>query len=201
MIQDSPTGSIAGIAIVTHPHPLEGGTAEHKLPQVIARACQAYGYLTVRPNFRGVGGTTGMHDAGRGEADDVLLVARNLRSRYPGLPLILAGFSFGAYVQALVCQRLALEDAVRTRLILVGAPSGLLPGGRQYDTPTVPDDSLIIHGEYDDVVPLRAVFEWVRPQGVPVVVIPGTNHFLTGALPALRRLLVNYLTVYGSASA
>jgi alpha/beta superfamily hydrolase len=195
VFHDEPHGAVAGFAIITHPHPLQGGTAEHKIPQIIARACQENGYVAVRPNFRGVGGTAGTHDAGRGETDDVLYIVRSMRSQYPQSPIILAGFSFGAYVQALVGQRLAREDAVRARLILVGAPSGVLPAGREYDTPPVPEDSLIIHGECDDVVPLSSVLDWARPQDLPVVVIPGARHFLTGAIPTLRRVLNSHLKV------
>lgn len=193
LILDSPVGEMVGIAVVTHPHPLLGGTAEHKVPQLIAQACQAHGYRVVRPNFRGVGGTVGIHDAGRGETEDVLVVTRHFCSIHPGVPLILAGFSFGAFVQTLVARRMADEDKVHARLILVGTPSGPVSGGREYVTPHVHEDSLVIHGEYDDVVPLPSVLEWARPQGLPVVVVPGANHFFTGALPPLRRVLDNHL--------
>ena len=195
VIQDLPVGQMAGIAVVIHPHPLLGGKAEHKVPQLIARACQAHGYLAVRPNFRGVGGTTGTHDAGRGETEDVLVVARHFCQIHPGVPLVLAGFSFGAFVQTLVGTRMADDDKVHARMILVGTPSGSVSGGREYATPPVPEDSLIIHGEYDDIAPLRSAFDWARPQGLPVVVVPGANHFFTGALAPLRRVLDTHLKV------
>lgn len=192
VILDAPVGEMTGIAIVTHPHPLLGGTAEHKA-QLIARACQAHGYLGVRPNFRGVGATTGTHDAGRGETEDVLVVARHFCSMHPGVPLVLAGFSFGAFVQTLVGRHMVEDDKVHARMILVGTPSGPVSGGREYSTPVVPEDSLIIHGECDDVVLLKSVFDWARPQGLPVVVVPGANHFFTGALQPLRRILDHHL--------
>jgi alpha/beta superfamily hydrolase len=195
VIQDLLVGQMAGIAVVTHPHPLLGGTAEHKVPQLIARACQAHGYLAVRPNFRGAGGTTGTHDAGSGETEDTLVVARHFCSIHPGVPLVLAGFSFGAFVQTLVGTRMADDDNVHARMILVGTPSGPVSGGREYATPPVPEDSLVIHGEYDEVVSLQSALDWARPQSLPVVVVPGANHFFTGALVPLRRVLDNHLKV------
>lgn len=134
VIQDLPVGQMAGIAVVIHPHPLLVGKAKHKVPQLIARACQAHGYLAVRPNFRGVGGTTGTHDASRGETEDVLVVARHFCQIRPGMPLILAGFSFGAFVQTLVGTRMADNDEVHARMILVGTPSGPISGGGEYFT-------------------------------------------------------------------
>ncbi|OYD60199.1 UNVERIFIED_ORG: hypothetical protein BDU10_9542 [Burkholderia sp. CF145] len=186
---------IRGVAIITHPHPLLGGTAQHKVPQTIARACQSHGFLTLRPNFRGVGKTAGTHDAGRGETDDVLSIVGQALANRPGLPLILAGFSFGSFVQALVGSRLYDEKGVRAHMILAGVPYGTIPAARTYETPPVPQSSLVIHGECDDVVPLANVFDWVRPQDVPVVVVPGANHFFTGKLPVFRRALDDYLRV------
>ena len=99
------------------------------------------------------------------------------------LPLVLGGFSFGSFVQSRVARRLADEGRPAGRLVLVGVAAS------RFTVETVPEDSLVIHGEVDDVVPLSAVLDWARPLGVPVVVVPGTGHFFHGRLNLLRRLV------------
>jgi len=193
LLIDTPDGPIAGLAIVTHPHPKLGGTAEHKIPQIMARAFQSHGFLAVRPNFRGVGATEGAHDGGSGETDDIIAVVRRLREEYPGLPVVLAGFSFGAYVQAMAAKRLREEGRPIAQIVLAGVPYGTVAGHRSYDTPPVPENALIIHGEADSSVPLSNVFEWARPQRLPVVVFPGANHFFTGYLHSLKTEIVRHL--------
>src|SRR5438067_13329060 len=90
---DAPAGNMRGIAIVAHPHPLEGGNAQHKIPLALARLFLRHGWLAVRPNFRGVGATEGTHDNGIGETDDLLAVIDALRRAHPDAPLALAGLS------------------------------------------------------------------------------------------------------------
>ncbi len=192
-LTDTPAGPLRGIAVVAHPHPLLGGSAAHKIPVALARIFQARGYLAVRPNFRGVGGTQGRHDAGEGETDDLLAVVRHLRQMHPALPVALAGFSFGAYVQTRVAKRMQENGEPVACLILAGMPAGPVPGGRSYDTPAVPAGSLVVHGEQDANVALQAVFDWARPQELPVVVVPGANHFFTGKLPVFQRTVAEYL--------
>ncbi|WP_258002258.1 alpha/beta hydrolase [Burkholderia sp. WAC0059] len=196
IIRELPDGRVRGVAIVTHPHPLLGGTAEHKVPYTIAQVCLAHGLVALRPNFRGVGGTAGLHDGGRGEADDIQAIARQAMADYDGLPLILAGFSFGAFVQTMVGRRLLEEGGQPVQMILAGLPYGKIPAGRQYETPGVPESALVIHGERDEVVPLANVFEWLRPQEIPVVVVPGAGHFFTGKLQLLRNVLDDHLRAW-----
>uniref|UniRef100_UPI003FA2A8DF alpha/beta hydrolase n=1 Tax=Sphaerotilus montanus TaxID=522889 RepID=UPI003FA2A8DF len=120
---DQPPGVDAprGVAVLAHPHPLFGGTMDNKVVQTMARAFLQMGYRTVRFNFRGVGSTEGVHDEGRGESDDLLAVVAAQRTT--GLPLVLGGFSFGAYVTTLAAA--PLEGAGRgERLLLVGAVLG-----------------------------------------------------------------------------
>jgi alpha/beta superfamily hydrolase len=176
-VQD-PGGARRGIALIAHPHPLQGGTKDNKVVTTLARAFSALGYLSARPNFRGVGATEGTHDGGRGEADDLVAVARHLARAHEGLPLVLAGFSFGAFVQTLVAKQVAPE-----RLVLVG------PAVNRFPAEAVPPDTLVIHGERDDVVPLAAVLDWARPQNLPVVVIPGGEHFFHGRLNLLSEIV------------
>lgn len=193
LIVDAPRTAVRGIAVIAHPHPLQGGTATHKVPHVLAKALAARGYVAVRPNFRGVGETEGEHDAGDAETTDTVAVIHYLRREYPGLPLVLAGFSFGAYVMARTVEVLRGQGLPCPHLILTGMPWGTIPGHRSYETPPVPPTTLVVHGEKDERVPLGAVLDWARPQDLPVVVVPGANHFFTGKLAALERVVGGYL--------
>jgi len=171
---DQPHAARRGMALVAHPHPLFGGTLDNKVVQTLARAFVELGYETWRPNFRGVGATEGAHDEGRGELEDLHAVAKAL-----GLEnLILAGFSFGASLQARLAQRVKADW-----LVLVGI------GITRLEAPPVPEGSLVIHGENDDTVPLAAVLDWARPQDLPVVVVPGAEHFFHRKLHILKRIV------------
>lgn len=177
---DEPPGAARGVCVLCHPHPQHGGTMENKVVQTLARAFVQLGYRSVRFNFRGVGASEGHWDHGAGEIDDALAVAEAWRE--PELPLALGGFSFGAYVAAQACARLATTAPIE-RLVLVG------PATSSFDVAAVPGDTLVIHGEMDDVVPLQATLDWARPQSLPVVVLPGVGHYFHGQLPRLRSLV------------
>lgn len=174
-------GAPRGVAVICHPHPVHGGTLDNKVVQTLARAFVQLGYRTARFNFRGVGRSGGAWDEGRGEVDDALAVIAALRE--VGRPLALAGFSFGGYVASRAALRLP-EGARPERLALVG------PATSRFDTAPVPADTLVIHGETDDIVPLQSVLDWARPQALPVTVVPGVGHFFHGQLPLLRNLVV-----------
>jgi uncharacterized protein len=179
---NDPADQRRGIALIAHPNPVQGGTKDNKVVTTLAKAFFNLGYVAARPNFRGVGASAGVYDAGIGETEDMIAVADALRDRYGSLPLLLAGFSFGAFVQTRVAQRLHAEH-----LVLVG------PAVNQFATEPVPADTLVIHGEQDDVVPLSAVLDWARPQGLPIVVVPGGEHFFHGRLPLLAQLVVRFV--------
>jgi hypothetical protein len=188
---DSPEGSPAGLAFIGHPHPLYGGTLENKVAATLARAFTSMGWLAVRPNFRGVGASEGEHDHGRGETDDFLHVIATA-SQWLGvdttaLPRALAGFSFGSFVAAQAAVRLAPPAE---HLILVGAAAGKWP------LPAVAPGTLVIHGEYDETIPLAHVFEWARPQDLPVVVMPGADHFFHRRLSTLKQLVCAHLVAH-----
>ncbi len=189
VLVDRPDAAPIGVAVVAHPQPLLGGDARHKVPQALAGALRDAGWLVARPNFRGVGRSAGTHDAGLGETDDLLLLCDLLRHEQPGLRLALVGFSFGAFVQARVARALADLGAPAWRVALVGMPFGDVEGQRRYDTPQGIADAFVVHGECDEVVPLRAILDWARPQHQPVVVVPGADHVFTGKLGLLRRLV------------
>lgn len=171
---DQPQAARRGSALIAHPHPLFGGTLDNKVVQTLARAFVELGYETWRPNFRGVGATEGVHDEGAGELEDLHAVAKALAPQ----SLILAGFSFGASLQARLAQRVKADW-----LVLVGI------GITRLEAPPVPEGSLVIHGENDDTVPLAAVLDWARPQDLPVVVVPGAEHFFHRKLHILKRIV------------
>ena len=177
-----------GVAVIAHPHPLFGGTMENKVVQTLARAFTQCGWSAVRFNFRGVGASAGVHDAGRGETDDLLAVIAQCA---PIGPLALAGFSFGSFVASLAVE--SLKDVRKIeRIVLVGTAAS------RFDVATLPPDlldaTLVIHGEQDDTVLLIDVLDWARPQSLPVTVIPGAGHFFHGQLPLLRSLVTRHLT-------
>jgi uncharacterized protein len=169
-----------GLGLVCHPHPLHGGSMDNKVAQTLARGFAQAGWRALRFNFRGVGASQGQWAEGAGEIDDALAVLNAYRQ--PGEALVLGGFSFGAFVASQVAARLHGSDAPR-RVVLLGAAAG------SFDVAPVPADSLVIHGEADDVIPLAAVLDWARPQQLPVLVFPGTGHFFHGQLVRLRGLI------------
>jgi len=169
-----------GMALVAHPHPLYGGTLDNKVVQTLAKTFVDLGYIVLRPNFRGVGGSEGAHDEGRGETEDLLAVLAHARQSFGELPVVLAGFSFGAAVQTQVAQRVKPQ-----RVVLVGPAVGRFPAA------TVPPDTIVIHGERDETVPLAQVLDWARPQELPVVVIPGADHFFHLRLNIIRDIVKN----------
>jgi len=188
LLIDAPE-EVRGIAIVAHPHPLFGGANTNKVAHTLARSLRDLGYAAIRPNFRGVGKSEGTHDHGVAETEDTLAVLAWAHSRYGMLPLALAGFSFGAFVQTRVAARLAEGVTPARRIVLVGLAAGAVSGARQYTTEPVAKGSLIIHGELDDTVPLANVLDWARPLEMPVVVVPGADHFFHGRLHVIRELI------------
>lgn len=179
VVANVPGPALRGIALVCHPHPLQGGTLDNKVVQTLAKSFYALGYAAVRFNFRGVGESAGSFDEGRGETEDALVVLGDARMRYgETLPVALAGFSFGSFVVTRVSQRVQAQG-----LVLVGAAVN------RFDVPSVPAGTIVIHGEEDDVVPLADVLAWARPQELPIVVFPGSGHFFHGRLPQLTRIV------------
>ncbi|SAK40769.1 alpha/beta fold family hydrolase-like protein [Caballeronia hypogeia] len=176
-----------GIALIAHPHPLFGGTMDNKVAQTLARTFVQLGYTTYRSNFRGVGQTGGEHDNGIGEQDDLLAVIDHMRA-VPGqadVPIVLAGFSFGTFVLSHVAKRMLDAGKQIERLVFVGTAAS------RWEVAPVPDTTLVIHGEVDDTVPIQSVYDWARPQELPVVVIPGGEHFFHRKLHILKRVIVD----------
>src|SRR5579862_4109 len=179
VVRNVPGPAPRGIALVSHPHPLQGGTLDNKVVQTLAKTFFALGYVAVRFNFRGVGGSGGAFDEGIGETEDALAVLGDTRRTLgESLPLALAGFSFGAFVQTRVASRVQAEG-----LVLVA------PGVKRFPLLNVAAETIVIHGEEDDVVPLADVFAWARPQRLPIVVFPGCGHFFHERLPQLAHVV------------
>lgn len=174
-VVDDPGPERKGLALIAHPHPLHGGSLENKVVKTIADTLYDLGYVAVRPNFRGVGQSEGAYDNGRGEVQDMLAVHEFVSARYPGIPLILAGFSFGAYVQSVVAERLRPRH-----LLLVG------PAVNMFHMGEAPPHTIVIHGEHDEVAPIEAAREWAERHGFVFAVVRDTDHFFHKKLSELR---------------
>ena len=183
----TPGAAPRGVAVIAHPHPLFGGTLDNKVVQTLARALVQSGWTAVRFNFRGVGASAGVHDEGRGELEDFLAVVDQVA---PEGPLVLAGFSFGAFVTSHALAALWPQRSIEYA-VLVGTAAS------RFDVAPVPPEAhlrtLVVHGEQDDTVPLASVMDWARPQSLPVTVVPGGGHFFHGQLPLLKNLVVRHL--------
>jgi alpha/beta superfamily hydrolase len=176
-----PEGTAVAGAVVCHADPLQGGMLHFKLVFRVAKALQAQGLATLRFNFRGVGRSEGVHDHGRGEQDDAVAALDELQRRFPGLPLVLGGFSFGAAVSL----RIGARDGRVGALFALGLPLSKLPdvgflaGIRR--------SCLFVQGEHDPFGSAERVREVAA--GVPgasVVVVPGADHFFTDQLDELQ---------------
>ncbi len=188
---DEPDAPCA-LALVAHPHPLLGGTHANKVAYTLAHCLRDLGCVAVRPNFRGVGKSAGTHDQGNGETDDLLGLIEQARQRWgtpQPLPVVLAGFSFGAYVQTRVGKRLteAGRPPLRTILVALATSHGQEPW--PYPAEPVPSGSILIHGDRDTVIPLANVLAYAEPLELPVVVIPGADHFFHGRLQLIRTII------------
>jgi alpha/beta superfamily hydrolase len=180
---EDPGASETAFAVVCHPHPRFGGTMENKVVTTLARAFHETGMPTVRFNFRGVGGSEGTYDAGVGETGDADAAAAWGERRWPGRPLVIAGFSFGAYVALRLTQRRKPQ-----RLITVAPPVARFDF-RTLESPQVP--WLIIQGDADEVADPAAVRGWAesllpKPR---LVFMPGVGHFFHGRLNELRAVV------------
>jgi len=180
-----------GLAVLAHPHPLMGGTMDNKVVTTLSRAHVLEGWVAVRFNFRGVGKSESVWDEGRGEQDDMLAVLAHCRldPAWRDLPIALGGFSFGGFVAASCAKRLVADGQSLQALSLVSPAT-------RFGVPDVPLSTLVVQGEQDDVVPMADLFDWARPQGLPVTVVPGTGHFFHGQLATVRQIVRQYLLTH-----
>ncbi len=174
--------------LVCHPHPLYGGTMDNKVVFKVAQTLQALGIPTLRFNFRGVGHSMGTYDEGRGEQDDVRYALEFLSRRYPGLPVVLAGFSFGAYVALRVG---ATDDRVQA-MIGLGVPA------RMFDSDVLEGcdkPKLFIHGTADELAPYNLAVKWFEQVPAPksMVAVEGADHFFQGRLEEVQMIIVSFI--------
>ena len=181
---NDPGGARRGIALIAHPNPLHGGTKDNKVVTTLAKVFFAFRYIAARPNLRGVGASAGSHDEGRGETEDLIAVAGHLKRQYGGLPLTLAGFSFGSYVQTRVAKRVPVES-----MVLVG------PAVNRFPAETVPHATLVIHGERD-IALLTGLLDGLE-QCVPQLRterLPEASHWVMEEYPAeVNRLIREFI--------
>ena len=174
----------ARVALILHPHPLFGGTMHNKVVFQTAKALEAAGFVTLRINFRGVGGSSGVHDGGRGEVDDARLGLDFLLTRQPAAhEVVVAGFSFGAAVGL----RFGCADSRVQRVVAVGTPARWLTAGA---LGACARSIVFVHGEADELAPLAALQSLLAAAGrsapTALRVIPGAGHFFDGQFDALR---------------
>jgi len=197
----TPTGYLEGIlkpeedgivprytALVCHPHPLGGGTMHNKVVFKVAQALQALGMPALRFNFRGVGHSTGTYDEGRGEMDDVRYALEFLSRRYPGLPVLLAGFSFGSYVGLRVA---AVDDRVQA-MIGLGVPARMFDGDYLQNSHK---PKLIIQGTNDELAPYDLAVQWFERLPAPksMIAVEGADHFFQGRLDEVQAIITSFV--------
>jgi alpha/beta superfamily hydrolase len=179
-----------GAALVLHPHPLGGGTMHNKVVFRAASALNDAGLVTLRVNFRGVGQSTGEHDEGRGEREDVRAALDYLAGQYAGTPITLAGFSFGSRVG----MEVGIADERVRNLISIGTPVdkydfSFLKGCRK--------PILFVHGDHDEfggVEKLRALVASLPPEAhAHLEIIENADHFFEGRLDELKRVITEWL--------
>jgi uncharacterized protein len=200
ILAEPTSGHARGVAVIAHPHPLYGGTMNNKVVHTLFKSFLELGFIAVKFNFRGVeqseGEISSGDNSGAGEVGDVLAVAETLKIKFAErftapVPLLLAGFSFGGAVQAYAAQQLKPQTVVMVAPAVqrLNAPPIIYRDVKQSEAaaPRV----LIIHGDRDDVVSLASVLEWATPQELPIVVVPGAEHFFHRRLHILKRVLVD----------
>jgi hypothetical protein len=182
-VMHMPASEPRAVAIVAHPLPTMGGTMDNKIVTTLVKTFAELGFVALRFNFRGVGDSSGSFDEGNGEVEDVLAVADYAIQEFGKLPLILSGFSFGGYVQARAAGQLHPKH-----MILVAPAVG------HFAMPHVPANTLVIHGEMDEVVALNDVLTWARPQHLPIVLIPEATHYFHGNLHLIKSIVSHHFT-------
>ncbi|HEX5705217.1 MAG TPA: alpha/beta fold hydrolase [Pyrinomonadaceae bacterium] len=189
-ILKEPRGEVRGVALVLHPHPLGGGTMHNKVVFRAAAALNEAGLITLRVNFRGVGQSTGTHDEGHGEQEDVRAGLDYLAATYPGKEITLCGFSFGARVGLEV----GIADERVVRLISIGTPVD------KYDFSFLEQcrkSILFVHGEHDeygDVSRLRELVDRIAAHTpAELRVIKGAGHFFDDQLDELKRVITEWM--------
>jgi alpha/beta superfamily hydrolase len=175
-------------AVVCHPHPLFGGTMHNKVVYQATKSLAGLGFPVLRFNFRGTGLSEGTHDRGRGEVEDVRAALDFLAAKFPDVPLLLAGFSFGSWVGL----RAGCADARVARLIGLGIPVNNCDFSFLADCAK---PKLFVHGENDEHGAIAKVREVVAGLSGDnsLVVVPNADHFFAGKLNQLDHAITDWL--------
>ena len=176
------------VALICHPHPLSGGNMHNKVVFHIAKTLQQQNIPALRFNFRGVGHSSGIYDEGRGELDDTRFALEFLSRRYPSIPALIAGFSFGSWVGLRVG---ATDDRVQA-LIGLGTPA------RMFDNNTLQGchkPKLLIHGTLDQQAPYELIQTWFERLPAPkrLATIENADHFFQDRLTEVQNLIVDFI--------
>ena len=184
-------GEVHGVALICHPHPLQGGTMDNKVVTTLMRFYRENGWATVRFNFRSVGNSAGEYGATVGEQEDLQALWQWVRSVLPQLPVALAGFSFGSYIVAAVASTVALDKAEKEALhhVISVAP----PADRcDFDGLQIPVPWYVVMGDEDEIVHFDAVVQWVsrHREAIAFILMPGSGHFFHGQLTVMIQKLM-----------
>lgn len=185
LIEEPEEGDPLEAAVVCHPHPRGGGTMHNKVVYRLARGLRKTGCVVLRLNYRGVNLSEGEYDHGIGETDDARAALRELEHRYPGLPLLAAGFSFGSRVTL----RLASQEAGIRRVIAAGFPTTIAERDFAYQV-RVP--KYFVHSTHDEFGPqaqLREFFESL-PEPKRLEWVEASDHFFRDALDAFEAIIM-----------
>jgi alpha/beta superfamily hydrolase len=184
----SPEGQPAAAAVVCHAHPLHGGMMHFKAVFRAAKALQSAGLAVLRFNFRGVGRSDGAHDDGIGEQEDARAALSELERRFPAVPLVLGGFSFGS----VVALRVAARDARVRAVFALGFPLVGFGDAATLRAPSQP--RLFVQGERDQFGAGELLRVLVEPLPPPreLVIVPSANHFFDGQLDALQGAIADW---------
>ncbi len=175
--------------LICHPHPLGGGTMHNKVVFKVAQTLQqAFNIPTLRFNFRGVGHSTGTYDEGRGEMDDVRYALEFLSRRYPGVPAIIGGFSFGSWVGL----RVAANDDRAQAMIGLGVPARLFENNTLQDCHK---PKLFVHGSNDEIASYELAIQWFEQVPAPkrLVTVENADHFFQGRLDEVQQAVASFV--------
>jgi len=180
LLELHPSAEVLGCAVICHPHPIQGGTMQNKVVHILSRTFVAQQFVSLRFNFRGVGNSSGEFDHGRGEVQDVLAATAWMRHHFEGLPVWLAGFSFGG---AMAIQ--AAVNAQASGLICI-APATSRFAHSLHQLPTCP--WLFVQGDKDELVDIDETIGYINclPPGPQLVMFRDGGHFFHGRLIELR---------------
>jgi uncharacterized protein len=175
-IPEEKTGQ--SIALLGHPHSLKGGTMQNKVVTTLARIFRARGIPSLRFNFRGVGASQGEYDAGMGESDDMVLLARQIKALFPEIKLLFAGFSFGSFVAYRAAAQMPHD------LLLTVAPPVNHVDFEAFEV--TPKPWLLLQGDEDEVIPSELVLEFASKHEISVLEFAETGHFFHGKLAEFK---------------